>query len=350
MRVLFLTLYPDSAASPRYRVGQFIPRLREMGVDCAIAPAITEEQHARLTGTARQSRAFWYHAAETPRRVRQILGARGYDVVFLQKAVMSAYVRGLPGLLRSRARKIVFDLDDAVHLAPPHPLRGPWRLLQDANQGCLNIQLADLVLAGNRWLFSEAIRLNAKNAAHFPTVVDTDRFVPPKEPPRTFRIGWIGGPSTTPHLGAIGADLSAMEEVSVALVGADPAKVPWPGAEVMPWSLDTEVETLQSFSVGVMPLPRDAWSQGKCGLKALQYMACGVPCVATPYGAAREIIKDGVNGIFADSPQAWQDALQRMRDPKYRNPLGEAARATVVEKFALRTAAPRLRDLLESIV
>ena len=106
---------------------------------------------------------------------------------------------------------------------------------------------------------------------------------------------------------------------------------------------------LQQFSVGLMPLPQDEWSRGKCALKALQYMACGVPCIATPHGAVLDIIRHGENGWFAETEMEWREALAAMRDPALRRRLGEAARATMEEQFSLRTAAPRLADLLEAL-
>lgn len=96
-----------------------------------------------------------------------------------------------------------------------------------------------------------------------------------------------------------------------------------------------------------MPLPKDDWTRGKCALKALQYMACGVPCVATPFGAVTEIIEHGVNGLFADTEAEWRDAVARLRGDRYRAALGDAARATVEARYSLRYAAPRMKQLLE---
>lgn len=349
MLVLFLTLYPECAASPRYRVGQFVPHLRRAGIDCTVACPLSPEEHAALTGPGRTSRPFWYHFKETPRRLRQLMSGGRYDVVFVQKAIMTAYVRGFVALLRSRARRLVYDFDDAVHLAPPHPLRGMSRVVEDRSQVYKILASAHLVLAGNAWL-TEAARTTGADATLFPTVVDTDRFVPSSTSPDLYRVGWIGNPSTTRHLAWAKEALAGLSDAEVVLVGADPAAVPWPGAEVRPWSLDTEVAEVQRFSVGIMPLPDDEWSRGKCGLKALQYMACGVPCVASPRGAAQDIIEHEENGLLADSPDEWREALEQLRNPSLRRRLGDAGRATVEAKFSLQNAAPRLQHLLEEVV
>ena len=356
LRVLFLTLYPGRAASPRYRVEQYLPYLRAAGMGCTVESAIGEADFARLTGPNRQGRALWYHAKETPRRLVQVLGAWRYDVVFLQKAIMTASLRGMDRLLRSRARRLIYDIDDAVHLAPPHALRGVWRHLEDLEQNRAMMIASDKVLAGNEWL-RNAAESNGGKARVFPTVVDTGRFVPASVAPAKYCIGWIGGPSTTPHLSVAAAigerpartDPSDPSERCIRLIGADPKRVPWPGAEIRPWSLDTEVAEIQQFSVGIMPLPKDEWSRGKCALKALQYMACGVPCVATPHGAIGNIIRDGENGLFADSPEEWREAIERLRDPELRRRLGEAGRATVEKDYSLRVWAPRMGEELEAV-
>ncbi|NUM56841.1 MAG: glycosyltransferase family 4 protein [Candidatus Hydrogenedentes bacterium] len=348
LSVLFLTLYPNSAASPRYRVAQFLPYLRSIGFRCSVECAITGRAYRECSGPSRRARPFWYHAKETPRRVAQLLRIGRYDVVVVQKAIASAYVRGLHSILRTNAKRLVYDIDDAVHLAPPHSLRGPWSRFEDRDQVLRVMEGADLVLAGNAWLCSEA-RGRARRVEFFPTVVDTERFTPGRQAESRFTIGWIGSPSTTPHLRAADA-VGEIDGASIRCIGADARGVPWKHADVRPWAYDREVDDIRSFSAGIMPLEKDDWTRGKCALKALQYMACGVPCVATPFGAVLDIIADNVNGLFADSPEEWRAAVEWLRDPAARATLGAAGRTTVEQYFALNGAAPRLAELLESVV
>ena len=350
MRVLFLTLYPDIAASPRLRVAQFLPYLSENGVDCTVRAPMGAKEFARFTGPEREGRPLWYHLRETPRRIAQILGVGRYDVVFVQKAVMTAYVRGLGELLRRKARRLVYDIDDAVHLNPPHPLGGIWSRIEDRGQVLGLMKSADLVLAGNRWL-ADAAREVCPRVELFPTVVDTDRFVPAASAPDCYRVGWVGNPSTTVCLQpAAHALVKLPEDVHLCLVGADKSRVPWlhrvPAYETRPWALHREVSELQRFSVGIMPQPPVEWMRGKCALKALQYMSCGIPCVASPFGAALDIIRDGENGLLAESTEDWLDAIERLRDPELRARLGQAGRETVVAEYSLNRAAPRLLELL----
>ena len=348
MKVLFLTLYPEAAASPRYRVHQFLPYLRAQGIDCTVMAPVSVDTWHRHSGPNREGRAFWYHAHETPARLHQILGARKYDVVFLQKAVMSAYVYGFDRLLRSLSKCLVLDIDDAVHLVPPHSLRFPWSVVEDRTQIQRLMGRADQVLAGNSWLVSQVEAVGGR-ASLFPTVVDTERFVPAPSPPSAFRVGWMGAPSTSRSLKAIAPALASLSADEFVLAGADAKEVHWAKAKLATWSYDTEVSLLQSLSVGLMPLPRDNWTRGKCALKALLYMAVGIPCLATPYGTITDIIVHGENGWFADTPEEWREALVVLRDPAFRKRLGEAARATVESRFSLTEASSRLLHTLETL-
>ena len=167
--------------------------------------------------------------------------------------------------------------------------------------------------------------------------------------PDAYRIGWIGNPSTAAYLEPLRGVLTSLADARVCLVGADGARASWADIEARPWSLDAEPGELARFSVGIMPQPREEWVKGKCGLKALLYMACGVPCVASPVGAALEFIRHEENGILADSPDEWREAFAHLRDPDLRGRLGRAGRATVEERYALVQAAPRMLELLESV-
>ena len=173
--------------------------------------------------------------------------------------------------------------------------------------------------------------------------------MPAQEEPSVYRIGWIGNPSTTICLTPAAEALSHVPDAEVCLVGADPKRVPFHGAEVRPWSYESEVAELHRFSFGIMPQPHDTWMQGKCALKALQYMACGIPCAASPFGAVLEFMRHEENGLFADSTEDWQKAFEQLRDPALRRRLGQAGRDTVLERYALNAAAPRLLELLRSV-
>jgi len=345
MRVLFLTLYPESAASPRYRVHQFLPHLRAAGVVCDVACAVDPAFWAayRAPGSRLRPRDYLLH--ERSRRREQLRDARGYDVVFLQKAITSVYWRGMARLLEPLRERLVYDIDDAVHIAPPDRLPRVLRLFEDTGQARKIMTLARVTLAGNVWLAEEAQAAGGRPAV-FPTVVDTEYYTPAPQPEDTYRLGWMGSPGTAPYLKLIETSVR-VSGADCLVIGAGPESVPFP-AEQRDWNQEDELEQLHRMSIGLMPMPDTSWTRGKCALKALLYMACGRPATCSAGGAADAIIAHGKNGFLARTEQDWRDALEALRDPALRARLGEAARATVEERYSLKVWAPRLLELLEA--
>jgi glycosyltransferase involved in cell wall biosynthesis len=117
--------------------------------------------------------------------------------------------------------------------------------------------------------------------------------------------------------------------------------------EAMQWRAATEIQDLRPFDIGVMPLPDDDWSKGKCGLKALQFMALGVPTVCSPVGVNTDIIQDGANGMLATTEDKWVEKLrQLLHSPELRGKLGKAGRETVEEKYSAKAVAPKFYEAL----
>ena len=116
-----------------------------------------------------------------------------------------------------------------------------------------------------------------------------------------------------------------------------------------PWRLDREVELFNTCDIGVYPLPDDDWSKGKCGFKAIQFMACGVPVLSAAVGVNREIIQDGVNGYLASSQDEWIAKLERLLgDAGLRRRFAEAGRRTIAERYSLGVNAPKMAAVLRA--
>jgi glycosyltransferase involved in cell wall biosynthesis len=143
--------------------------------------------------------------------------------------------------------------------------------------------------------------------------------------------------------------LGAVSDCEIRLVGADPVRAAIDGAWHRPWRYETEVSEIQQFSVGIMPLNLTEWDRGKCGLKVLQYMACGVPCVATRCDVTIDMIDHGRSGFLVESPMEWRDAIETLRDPDLRERIGRAGRETVEARFSLRVAAPKMLAHLRAV-
>src|SRR5262249_25645617 len=219
------------------------------------------------------------------------------------------------------------------------------------------INRAAVVIAGNQFLADYARRRN-RNVVIVPTSVDTRVFAPrpssagPDQPPL---VGWIGTPTTAAYLESIAGPLAAVSKrtpFAFRLSGAvaPPALADLP-IRAEPWSRDREVELFAGCDVGVYPLPDDEWARGKCGFKAIQFMAWGVPVVASAVGVNCEIIEDGVNGFLASTEAEWVEKLGRLlAEPALRRRLAEAGRRTIEARYSLDVNAPKLAATLRSVV
>jgi glycosyltransferase involved in cell wall biosynthesis len=211
-------------------------------------------------------------------------------------------------------------------------------------------------MAGNPYLADYARQTN-QNVSIVPTTIDTDKY---KVVQRSYDerrvpvIGWSGSFSTVQHLDSLVGALKRLAQTEIfrlVVIGTPVYKIDGVDVEAMPWRSATEVSDLAQIDMGIMPLPDESWSRGKCGLKALQYMALGIPTVCSPVGVNSEIIQDGVNGFLADTEDEWVEKLKRLlHDKDLRARLGAAGRKTVETKYSATVQAPRVYEILHSVV
>jgi glycosyltransferase involved in cell wall biosynthesis len=316
VKVLFLTQTTELGPASRYRVYQFLPALRAAGVAAEVSPAISSEDYRAYFGGSRL-RKLRYLPGMIHRRRRDWRRFAEFDVVFIQKEVFPFW----PGW-RFPHPRVIYDFDDAVFGRATTRL---WRTSR-------------LVFAGNEYL-ADCARGAGARVEVVPTVVDTERFYPAAVPGRF--VGWMGSRTTNKYLEELAPVLSGLP---VRAVSAVRPAVP---GEFLPWSLEREVELTRSFAIGLAPLADTAWERGKCGLKCLQYMACGVPVVGAPVGVQREFIEQSGGGLLARSLPEWREKIEwLLAHPAERAAMGARGREFVVAKFSLRTWAPRWLELV----
>jgi len=288
-------------------------------------------------------RAYWG-------RLLQLVGRRNFDLLWIEKEALPwipawlecALLHGVP---------YVLDFDDAVfHNYDLH--RSKWvrrflgRRIDRLMAG------ARLVVGGNDYLAQRARDAGAPWVEVVPTVVDLERYeVRPH--PGTQRgaphIVWIGSPSTVGYLAALGAPLAALAQSVAFKVRVIGGVLEMPGVDIecVPWTEDTEVAFIAECDIGIMPLPDSPWERGKCGYKLIQYMACGLPVVASPVGVNTQIVQDGVNGFLAEEGGDWEAKLgQLLGDAVLREAMGRAGRRRVEDEYCVQQVAPRLAGLL----
>jgi glycosyltransferase involved in cell wall biosynthesis len=344
----------DRNPSQRYRIEQWEPLLRAAGVEITYEPFEDEELNAVLYRPGRLADKLRLVTKALGRRLAGVRGARRFDAVYVLR---EAALLGPPVFERLLARAgvpFVFDFDDAVFERYVSPSNGYLSYLKFPGKTRTICRLAAHVTAGNEYLADYARQVNPRVTV-VPTTVDTGRYtVAPRAPNEVPVIGWTGSYSTVQHLDTLRPALRRLarrERFRLRVVGAPGYKIEGLDVEAMTWRPETEVEDLRPLDVGVMPLPDDRWSRGKCGMKALQYMGLGIPAVCSPVGVNSSIIRDGENGMLAATEDEWVEKLSRLlREPALRERLGRAGRATVEEHYSAAVQAPRVFGVLESVV
>ena len=361
MKGLFVTQYGNLAASSRTRVFQYLPFLQQEGVEAQIITVLPDERiDATQIQVARHKwRKLSYYLWASWRTfacgVRAWRRARTCDVLFVQKVIFPVPVRWL---LRWRRPHMAYDFDDAIFTTEVRRQNWLSRLKERRNARGLPamLRLADLALVENTYTASFAAR-HCPEVAIITGPIDTRRYCATGERARTngeVVLGWIGSATTLPYLDLIAASLQRLvrrfPHVRLRLIGADSAPGKDLPIDAKPWHLEEEVDDLNSFDIGLMPMPDDPWTRGKGGYKLLQYMAMGLPVVTSPVGVNCEIVSDGENGFWARNPEEWEERLARLvADPHLCREMGRRGRATMEARYALDVSKERLFELLQKL-
>jgi glycosyltransferase involved in cell wall biosynthesis len=353
MSVLVLAPYPfDRAPGQRYRIEQWMPRLKELGIDCELAPFEDDALYDLMEQTGRWPWKASRLLASALRRLSVIPRAARHDAVFLFR---EAVIFG-PALIESvvaRRKPLVFDFDDAIWQARPNVLNPLAPLLKFQGKTATIARHARAVTAGNDYLAEWARRFNSSVFVVPSTIEMSGEYARTKQHAHggPLVIGWSGSFSTLQYLAQLQpvlTELGRRRPFKLRVICNGP-RPDWPGIDLewIPWSSNAEVRDLLSIDIGLMPQPDDQWTRGKCGMKALQYMALGIPPVVSDNGVLPTIIDDGVNGFLAADPGRWLARLETLAtDASLRERMGLAARRTVIERFSAAAQAPRVAAIL----
>lgn len=273
-------------------------------------------------------------------RTRHVAALRRDDVVLFQRPMIE-YPTAVYERWAARGRRSIFDFDDAIYLD-----FGGHRKLRRI------VETVDYVIAGNRALAEVAAA--PEKTTVIPTIVDTERFRPLATRPRVGSevvVGWTGLRGNYKQLLVAKEGIArALEETGARLLlisnSPPPRELATLNPEYRPWRAETELADLSEIDIGVMPLPDTPFARGKCAYKLIQYLALGRPGVASPVGANREVVTDGVDGFLPTSPGAWAESLIALiRDPELRQRVGAAGRRRVEAAYSLAAVLPRYLDI-----
>ncbi len=327
MKILFLVQDLDVAAS-RYRVLQYLPYLKEHGVQATVLPF---------------QKGFF-------KKLKLFKSVNEYDILFIQR-------KRFPVLwlkyIRKNARRIVYDFDDSVMYRNSKAANPESNTRVKMFKNMVNA--SDYVIAGNEYLQKNTTPFT-HNVTIIPSPIDMSLYPLKKysEKNDNITLGWIGATGSIHYLEkmkpvfeALGKKYEDLRLKIICNVFFDCDNIT---VEKKLWSEQEEVVDIQSLDIGLMPLMDDPWSHGKCGLKILQCLATGVPVVCSPAGVNKEIVKNGVHGFWANTREEWIEKLEILiNDPDRRERMGMEGRKRVIEHYSLEANAPRMLKIFQQL-
>ncbi|HEY3390868.1 MAG TPA: glycosyltransferase family 4 protein [Prolixibacteraceae bacterium] len=335
--MLMLTDGNCDNASARIRALQYIPFFEAEGYHVTHIPRIPRRPSNLISKyTVFPILKRWYFL----KMVLAIIFVK-WDIVFIQRLFIS---KGLLKSLNNRSIPIVYDFDDAIYINPKRPA--------NREKTADMVRYANKVIVSTNYL-NEFCLDCGQTPEIIPSPVETDRIRPYEKPINQFlTIGWIGSPWTSGFLELIEKPLKRLAEkysFRFLTVGARPDyKIMGVNHMAKEWVFEAENENIGQMDIGLMPLPDNDWTRMKGGYKLLQYMAAGIPCVASPVGINQSIIKPGENGFLASNDEEWYLVLERLiTDPELRIKLGVNGRKDAVELYSREVCFEKLLTMIK---
>ncbi|MBI2933218.1 MAG: glycosyltransferase family 4 protein [Planctomycetes bacterium] len=342
---LFLLPARESPSS-RFRVLQYLPRLQADGWTVRVSACTPSAEPPVKDGMLRGMMHGLGTLVRVHNRLRAALRVTAYDMIFIERELLPPFTPSTEELVRLLNRNIVFDFDDSLFLRYSD---------QAVNPVALVAKMARTVIAANEFLGEWALRHN-DNVWVLPTPVDTDRFTPDRVLGDGRLLVWTGISANLPALELVRPALSTLarkyRDLRLRIVcDRPPAFELGIPVEYVRWSPAVEVEAVRSADIGIMPLPDNDWTNGKAGYKVLQYMACGLPPIAAPYGVMSDVIDAGKCGLPAQDTDEWIEALDLfIGNAEMRASVGAAARKRAEDIYSVNALYPRWREVLELMV
>jgi glycosyltransferase involved in cell wall biosynthesis len=339
--VLFLCIHrPDRSPTQRFRFEQYINYLNDNGFNC---------KHFYII-EAKDDKVFYSNGNFLKKAIlvlkfyfkllKLTFKEKNVDLCFVQR---EAFVLGTTYFERFFAKraKMIFDFDDSIWLQNVSEANKKFVFLKNPNKTKELIKISNLVFAGNQYLADFAKNINP-HVIIVPTTIETNLYKPTiKSETNKVVIGWSGSVTTIQHFNYAVSALKKIKAryndlIDIRVVGDGNYVNEELGVKGLPWKKESELDDLGVIDIGIMPLPDDEWSKGKCGLKGLQYMALGIATIMSPVGVNTEIIQDGENGFLAKNEEEWIEKLSLLIENKaLRKTIGDQGRKTVVEKYSV---------------
>jgi glycosyltransferase involved in cell wall biosynthesis len=332
MKILILSKYNEQGSSSRYRFYNYVSYFAANGISYKFKPLLPDTYVTNLYQGKRFIIFYQQMIAIIQRLFFLIFFLKKCDLILIEKELLPNVPYFIEKLLLGK-RTYALDFDDYTATDyKQHPIKKLFLFHKIDHLA----QKANFVTVGNRWYFDE---IKSDNLVYLPTVVSLAKYTAIKAMfvPKVVQIVWIGSPSTSKYLALVKDVLEKLAQkysLVFNVIGGqfDSEKIK---VNLINWESDTEIMRLLDSDIGIMPLEDTIWEKGKCGFKLIQYMACGLPVVASPSPANFEIIEQSISGYIAKTEAEWFDFLEMLIvDSKRRASFGLAGRKRVEEDYS----------------
>lgn len=347
MKILLLSRYESLGSRTRVRSLQYLPYLQAQGLQITYSPLLPNSYILDLYA-GRRNFITIFKAYFT--RIYNLLQAGNYDLIWIENEIMPMLPPWAESFLIRWKLPYLVDYDDAIfHNYDLHPLYLVRKFM--GNKIDQVMTKAKLVITGNDYLACRAYQAGAVRVELLPSVIDLDRYQSkPQYKNKIFTIGWIGCPVTAKYLQMVRPALMEICRQGARLILVGLSDLPGYDQEFVeyrPWTYATEVHHILDFDVGIMPLPDEPWTRGKCGYKLIQYMACSLPVVASPVGVNCKIVEHGVNGFLANKTRDWVAAFKILKENNnLKLQMGLQGRSKVEKNYCIQVTAPYLLTMI----
>ena len=354
--ILFITPYPkDVAPSQRLKFEQYYTAIEKSGYEISFDSFIDEDFWSFIYLEGNWFRKIVKTIKAYVRRFILLFKLHKYDVIYIHLWYTPYGPPVFERIVTLIHGKVIYDIDDMIFLGHTSSANKLLMFLKGKNKMISLIKRSDHVITCTPHLDSFVRKFNQKTT-DISSTINTDNYIPvnqySNEKPLT--IGWSGSHSTSKYvylLQEVLLDLSKTHEFKLLVIGDKSFHIDGLDCESVNWAEETEVQELQRIDIGIYPLPNEEWVLGKSGLKALQYMALGIPTIASAIGANYRVIENGVSGVLVDTDTAWKSAIEKyILDPELRRSHGEMARRRVESLYSVKANEPIYLDVINKVI
>lgn len=350
LRIIIFSKYDNLGASSRLRFFQYIDIFKDNGIIVDVSPLFSNLYLDKLYS---KKNVFLEVFIGYLNRFIKLFLIKKYDLIIIEKELFPYLPFPFEILINISRKNYIVDFDDAIfHNYDLN--KNPLIRLILKNKIDLIMKRSSYVLAGNQYLADRALNAGSNNVYVLPTVVDTLKYKIKANFKKSISIiGWIGTPKTSHYLFSlipVFNKISLQFPIRIIAVGANEIDFKNTIVESIEWSESKEVDIIQNFDIGIMPLSNTPWEKGKCGYKLIQYMACGIPVVGSNVGVNSKIISHNFDGYLAKSDEDWFSFLvDLLGDSSKRIKMGENGRKKVLENYSLQSQSNNFIEIIKKV-